>query len=82
MNDWLGNELNVGDVVLYSSKSYHTGMNVGELLYIDEHKIQIRLWAVTKGYRAEGKIVTLQDYTSAYKSVTRYFGKIPNKDEV
>lgn len=80
MKDWLGNDLRVGDPVLYSSKSYHTGMNLGELLFIDDNKIQIRIWYVTRGYRAEGKIVTLQNHTGAYKSVTRYFGNIPVKD--
>jgi hypothetical protein len=85
MNDWLGNTLEKGDVVVYSSKSSLTGMNLGEITSIDNNRIQIRLWAITERFRGTTympqRIVTLLKGSSAHKSVTRYFGKLPNKDE-
>jgi hypothetical protein len=86
MKDWLGNELVVGDQVLYTSKSTHVGMNKGELLLATAAKIQIRipvmLWdAKERGYRPGGtKIVTLHSYNGAYDSVTKYFGP-PTEDQ-
>jgi hypothetical protein len=88
MQDWLGNELEVGGLVTYSSSSTNTGMNLGELLHADETKIQIRVWQVTrKSYSragetySPGKIVTLLNGNGAYRSVTRYFGKVPNRSD-
>lgn len=84
MNDWLGNELEVGGLVVYSSKSTLTGMNLGEITALSNDRIQIRLWAITERFSGTTyntkKLVTLTRGTSAFKSVTRYFGKIPNKE--
>lgn len=84
MQDWLGNELEVGGLVVYSSKSTLTGMNLGEVTSFSEDRIQIRLWALTERFRGTTymptKLVTLIRGTSAFKSVTRYFGKVPNKE--
>lgn len=87
MQDWLGNELSIGDPILYSSASSNIGMNLGELLFADENKIQIRLWKISKRSSGRsvmhydvGKIVTLQRYTGAYRTVTRYFGNLPAKE--
>lgn len=86
MQDWLGNELEVGGLVLYSSSSTNTGMNLGELTYVGPDKIQIRIWSATPGMYSIsysiGKLVTLKPKNGAYKSVTRYFGKVPTlKDQ-
>lgn len=77
--DWLGNELTIGDLVLYSSTSVHTGMNLGWLVAADEKRIQVKI-PVLKWNDKERKmepgiqIVTLRYTTGAYRSVTRYFG--------
>lgn len=79
--DWLGNELVLGDRVLYSSKSIHTGMNLGELVILTPQKIQIKI-PVAKWEKVGEKytwvpgtqVVTLQKRTSAFRSVTKYFG--------
>jgi hypothetical protein len=80
MKDWLGNDLDVGDFVLYSSTSTLTGMNLGEITKIEDSKIQLRLRHVTMHSWSTGKLVTLHKGTSAYKSITRYFGPIPHKE--
>jgi len=83
INDWLGNELNVGDLITYSSTSTLTGMNLAEITKIDDNKIQLQLWHITR--RASGasympaKRITLHSNTSAYKSITRYLGKVPER---
>jgi len=79
--DWLGNSLSVGDLIVYSSTSTLTGMNLAEITKISEGKIQIQLWRLRADesiYFREKKL-TLHKGTSAFKSVTRYLGKIPNK---
>lgn len=77
--DWLGNELAVGDLVLYSSTSTHTGMNLGWLVTLEPKKIQVKIpvdkWNMQeKKYEPGTQIVTLQRRTSAFHSVTKYFG--------
>lgn len=79
MNDWLGNPLEIGSQVLYTSKSVYTGMNKGELLTATPEKIQIRIpvrvWDDDLRQMVPGtRIMTLQKGTGAYKSVTRYYG--------
>lgn len=77
--DWLGNDLEVGDRVLYSSTSTHTGMNLGDLVTLEPGKIQIRIprriWdSKERDYKPGTQVVTLQKGTSAFRSVTKYFG--------
>lgn len=74
MNDWLGNPLDVGDLVLYSSTSTLTGMNLGEITKIEDSKVQLRLYYLTSHTWSKGKLITLHNGTSAYRSVTKYFG--------
>jgi hypothetical protein len=87
MKDWLGNDLNVGDLVLYSSSSSNVGMNLGEVTYAGADKIQIRIWQISKRANGRsvvrsdlGRIVTLLRHNGAYKTVTRYFGILPEKE--
>lgn len=86
VNDWLGNTLDVGDAVLYSSTSSLSGMNLGEITSLNESRIQIKLWMLTQRSSGAtympGRVITLQRGTSAFKSVTRYFGKLPNKEKL
>lgn len=86
MIDWLGNPLNVGDLVVYSSKSSLTGMNLGEITSISDTRIQIKLWSTTERFAGTTymptRIITLLKGSSAHRSVTRYLGKVPVKDEV
>jgi hypothetical protein len=79
--DWLGNELVVGDPVLYSSTSVRTGMNLGELVSISPKRIQVKVpikrWKTVDGefeLVPGTQVVTLQKSTSAFRSVTKYFG--------
>lgn len=81
MRDWLGNDLNVGDLVLYSSTSTLTGMNLGEITSIADGKIQLKLLHKTSTSWNLGRKLTLHQHTSAYRSVTRYYGAIPYKLE-
>ena len=79
MKDWLGNDLEIGDLVLYSSTSVHTGMNLGWLVKADEKRIQVKIpirkWDSEVRNLVPGtQIVTLNYRTSAYRSVTKYFG--------
>lgn len=77
--DWLGNELGEGDLALYSSTSTHTGMNLGWLVTVEPGKIQVKI-PVRKWNNKERKfepgaqVVTLHKGTSAFRSVTKYFG--------
>jgi len=75
--DWLGNDLEVGDRVLYSSTSTHTGMNLGDLVTLEPTKIQVKIprrkWEGRNSY-AGTQVVTLRKGTSAFRSVTKYFG--------
>jgi hypothetical protein len=80
MKDWLGNDLEVGNTVLYSSTSTLTGMNLGEIVTLDESKIQIKLWHVTQHSWSVGRTVTLHRGNGAYRTVTRYFGAIWGED--
>lgn len=79
--DWLGNELQVGDRVLYSSTSTHTGMNLGDLVTLEPSKIQVKIprkkWKKIDGqYQSYvgTQTITLQKGTSAFSSITKYFG--------
>lgn len=84
MNDWLGNPLEVGGLVVYSSTSTLTGMNLGEITKLSSDAVQIRLWrTIQRHNRATympSKLITLKPGTSAFRSITRYFGKVPSKD--
>lgn len=80
--DWLGNELTVGDKVLYSSTSTHVGMNLGDLVDLRPGRIQIRIpikkWSYEERKMVPGtQVVTLQKGTSAFRSVTKWFGPLP-----
>ena len=84
--DWLGNQISVGDWVLYSSKSTNTGMNLGKVEYVGPSKnpasrrkiIQVRVFQQSGVCRwSEGKLITLSSGDGAYKSTTKYFGVIP-----
>lgn len=80
--DWLGNQITVGDFVLYSSKSTNTGMNLGKVEYVGLSKnpnstariIQVRIHQQSDGGWSEGKLVTLRSNESAYWGVTKYPG--------
>jgi len=76
MNDWLGNELNLGDLVVYTSKSTHVGMVLGSLTEITSERIQIRPIAYSSGARTLAKVISLHSYTDAYKAVTKYNGSV------
>lgn len=84
--DWLGNQISVGDWVLYSSKSTNTGMNLGKVEYVGPSKnpsskrriTQIRVFQQSSGGWSEGKLITLSSGDGAYKSTTKYFGLIPD----
>lgn len=83
--DWLGNLIREGAWVVYSSKSTNTGMNLGEIEYLGPSKtsphrravIQIRVYQQSDSGWSKGRLITLSNGESAYKSVTRYFGTIP-----
>lgn len=74
-NDWLGNELNLGDLVVYTSKSTNVGMVLGELVEITSKRIQIKPVAYS-GPKNLAKIITLHSYQDAYKAVTKYRGSV------
>ncbi len=78
MRDWLGNELNEGDLVLYSSTSVLTGMNLGKITKLSDTRIQLQLLKILRRYNGSTympeKKITLISGTSAFRSVTRYFG--------
>ena len=82
MFDWLGNELVLGNLVVYSSTSTLTGMNLAEITALSPGKIQLRLWAITR--RSSGatympsRLITLTKGSSAYRSVTKYSGNLPD----
>lgn len=81
MKDWLNNDLNEGDLVLYSSTSSLTGMNLGVITDLRPGRIQLKLMFKTAHtWTPDGKIITLHQGRSAYKSVTRYFGTINKED--
>jgi hypothetical protein len=85
MKDWLGNELEIGGLVLYSSTSTLTGMNLAEILAIpDSGTIQLRIFHVTRRGTVfiRGRKITLKQGSSAFSTVTRYFGKIPREDVI
>lgn len=89
--DWLGNQISVGDWVLYSSKSTNVGMNLGKVEYVGPSKnpasarriIQVRILEQTsESYWGNRKLVTLSSGVSAYKSVTKYFGLLPGTQDM
>lgn len=75
MKDWLGNDLCVGDQVVYTSKSRNVGMVLGELTYVDSKVIKIRPIQYSAG-RASSKIIVLHNSDGAFSAVTRYYGKL------
>lgn len=75
MRDWLGNELSVGDFVVYTSKSQFVGMVLGELTYLNTDKIQIKPLKYS-GNRKPTKIITLHSDQQAFHAVTRYYGEL------
>lgn len=86
--DWLSNILREGCWVVYSSTSSNTGMNLGRIEYIGPRKstgsgaqIQVRIYKQSVSGWSKGRLVTLSYPESAYKSVTRYFGTIPQDVE-
>lgn len=80
MKDWLENDLSVGDLVLYSSTSTLTGMNLAEIVSIEARRVQVRLLRQSAGSWSRGRKITLHDTTSAYDSITKYFGEIEVSD--
>ena len=80
MKDWLGNELEIGGLVLYSSSSKYVGMMLGELTYFDEKMIKIKPWAYSGSRSRANKIIVLHKGDGAFASVTRYFGMVPITD--
>ncbi len=85
MKDWLGNELDVGDFVVYSSKSTLLGMNLCQIVgFPKPGTIQLQLLAITQRYNGAtympDRKITLREGTSAYKSITRYSENIPVKE--
>jgi hypothetical protein len=79
MKDWLGNDLNVGDRVVYTSKSTNVGMVLGEITYIDTQTIKIKPLAYS-GIRKTTKIIVLHKGDGAFKAVTRYFGELLERE--
>lgn len=75
MNDWLGNNLEIGDLVVYTSKSTNVGMVLGSLIKVDEVMMQIRPIAYS-GSRNPTKVITLHFWQDAYKAVTKYHGAV------
>lgn len=73
MKDWLGNNLEVGDKVLYTSKSSNTGMVLGILTEASSQRIQIRIIGDSAN-RSHNKVITLHRNNQAFKSVTKYQG--------
>ena len=82
--DWLGNQISVGDWVLYSSKSTNSGMNLGKVEYVGpsrnpnsrRHIIQVKVWNQTGRARSTSRTVTLSSGDGAYMSVTKYPGSL------
>lgn len=83
--DWLGNQISIGDFVLYSSSSRNVGMNLGKVEYVGPSKnpssprqiIQVRIFNQTNSYGSKlNKLVTLSSGDGAYQSVTKYPGKM------
>ena len=71
MKDWLGNPLDVGDTVVYTSKSTNVGMVLGILTEITPNRMQIKPLKYS-GHRTPAKVITLHSYQDAYKAVTKY----------
>lgn len=78
--DWLGNEINKGDIVLYSSSSTLTGMNLGIFVGLTEKgSAQVRVsnlaasTQLPRYWPQDGKLVTLPSHTGAFQSITKYF---------
>lgn len=77
MKDWLGNDLEVGTTIVYSSTSTFSVMNLGEIETLTENRIQVRIWRVSARTWSRGNLITLRRGQSAFKSVTRYQGVFP-----
>lgn len=78
MQDWLGNSLEVGDLVVYTSKSRHVGMVLGRLTLIAPNRIVMKPLAYS-GPHSVGKAISLAKHTDAYKAITKYEGNIPDE---
>ncbi len=75
MIDWLGNDLAVGDLVLYTSKSSNTGMVLGTLVELSPRRIQLKPIA-TSASMWTTKVITLHKGNQAFNTVTKYSGVI------
>lgn len=75
MKDWLGNDIAVGDLVLYTSKSSNTGMVLGTLIEATSQRIQIKPIA-TSASMWTTKVITLHRRNQAFNSVTKYQGAV------
>lgn len=87
--DWLGNLVHEGDWVLYSSKSTNVGMNLGKVEFIGisnngkTHMLQVRIVDLTVNRAwSKGRLVSLHEYNGAFRSVTKYFGMIPETQDM
>ncbi len=74
MKDWLGNSLEIDDLVVYTSKSTNIGMVLGKLTFVDRNTIKLKALAYSAG-SATNKIIVLHKGDSAFSAVTRYFGE-------
>lgn len=87
--DWLRNMVSVGSWVVYSSKSTNSGMNLGRVEYLGPSKahpnhrfiVQVRVYKQSNAGWSKGRLVTLSEGESAFNSITRYFGTIPQDVE-
>lgn len=75
MKDWLGNDIEVGDLVLYTSKSSNTGMVLGTLTEVTHNRIQLKPIA-TSARMWTTKVITLHRENQAFNSVTKYRGAV------
>jgi hypothetical protein len=75
MKDWLGNELELGDLVVYTSRSSNVGMVLGSLTELTDVRIQIKPIAYS-GSKNLAKVITLHSWNDAFKAVTKYRGSV------
>lgn len=78
MKDWLGNTLELGDYVVYASKSSLVGMVLGWIQVIDENRIVIKPVAYSGSRKAE-RAISLPRYSDAYRAITKYSGEMPGE---
>jgi hypothetical protein len=75
VKDWLGNDLALDDLVVYTSKSRNIGMVLGSLIMISDNMLKIKPIAYSAG-RVSTKVIVLHDYAGAFNSVTKYQGAV------